>query len=146
MSQTYKVAKLPYPGIDFFHVMYENLAPDKIKFFSLKKADRYVVSMCGLLFNSTLMPMYLGRTLDNDILRTKPVDLFYWEVLLWGMNNNCVTFDWLGAGKPDQEYGVRKFKLQYGGELVELGRYEKVYKPFSMKMGELGIKLRQKLK
>ena len=35
-----------------------------------------------------------------------------------------------GAGKPDKPYGVRDYKLKFGGQLVNWGRFEKVHKPF----------------
>ena len=64
----------------------------------------------------------------------------------WGIVNGIKVFDWLGAGKPNKEYGVRDFKLEYGGKVVEFGRYEKIHKPFLMEIGKIGLKLWQKLK
>jgi lipid II:glycine glycyltransferase (peptidoglycan interpeptide bridge formation enzyme) len=32
-------------------------------------------------------------------------------------------FDVMGVGAQNKEYGVRKFKLKFGGELTELYRY-----------------------
>jgi len=144
LKMTYKNAKLPYPSIDFFYSLSKNLSPNNIKFFTLRKENKFLVILVALVFNRCLYAYYIGRILDNNYLKMKPVDSLYWEVLLWGLKNGCKTFDWLGAGKPNQEYGVRRFKLQFGGKLVEFGRYEKVYKPFLMKLGKFGLKLKQK--
>jgi lipid II:glycine glycyltransferase (peptidoglycan interpeptide bridge formation enzyme) len=64
----------------------------------------------------------------------------------WGHNNGYEKFDFGGAGKPDEEYGVRDYKLKFGGELVNWGRFQKVHKPFLMRVGKLGFKIWQKLR
>ena len=52
----------------------------------------------------------------------------------------------MGAGKPDDGgYGVRDFKLKFGGELLELGRYVYVSNPLLFNIGKLGVKLMKKL-
>jgi hypothetical protein len=43
----------------------------------------------------------------------------------------------MGAGKLNNDYGVRKYKLQFGGDLVEHGRYTKV---LSVVLYFIGIK------
>ena len=50
----------------------------------------------------------------------------------------------MGAGKPNEDYGVRDFKLQFGGELVEHGRYNNIFNPSLYKIGLLGIKIMAK--
>jgi lipid II:glycine glycyltransferase (peptidoglycan interpeptide bridge formation enzyme) len=46
----------------------------------------------------------------------------------------------MGAGKPDEPYGVRDFKAEFGGELVERGRFLCIRKPLLYKIGTLGVK------
>ena len=61
------------------------------------------------------------------------------------MNNPCYTiFDFGGAGKPNEEYGVRDFKKKYGGKLVNFGRYEKVHSPKKLKVSKQVFKLVRK--
>lgn len=50
------------------------------------------------------------------------------------------TFDYGGAGEPNKPYGVRAFKQQMGGELVNFGRYEKIHRPIMYEFGKIGIK------
>lgn len=51
-------------------------------------------------------------------------------------------FDFMGAGKPDDGgYGVRDFKLKFGGELVEHGRFVNVCSPLLFDIGKLGVKI-----
>ena len=55
-------------------------------------------------------------------------------------------FDFMGAGKPDDGgYGVRDFKLKFGGELVEHGRFVHVCQPILFNLGKLGVKIMKKL-
>lgn len=55
-------------------------------------------------------------------------------------------FDMMGAGKPDETYGVRDFKAKFGGKEVEHGRFVCITKPLLYKIGVLGVKLLKKLK
>ena len=54
-------------------------------------------------------------------------------------------FDFMGAGKPDDGgYGVRDFKLKFGGELVEYGRYVHVCNRMLFGIGKLAVKVLRK--
>lgn len=55
-------------------------------------------------------------------------------------------FDMMGAGKPDEVYGVRDFKAKFGGKEVEHGRFLCITKPLLYKIGVLGVKILKKLK
>lgn len=60
--------------------------------------------------------------------------------------NGYPRFDFMGAGKPDDGgYGVRDFKLKFGGELVEHGRFIHVCNPVLFSLGKLGVKIMKKL-
>ena len=54
-------------------------------------------------------------------------------------------FDFMGAGSPDSDYGVREFKSKFGGECVEYGRYIKINKPVLYHAGRIGLKVLGKL-
>jgi lipid II:glycine glycyltransferase (peptidoglycan interpeptide bridge formation enzyme) len=47
----------------------------------------------------------------------------------------------MGAGIPDRPYGVRDFKMEFGGEVVEYGRYLCIRKPVLYKIGKWGVKI-----
>ena len=74
-----------------------------------------------------------------------PNDILIWETLRWACANGYKVFDYVGAGNPNKPYGVREFKKQMGGELVDYGRYEKVYHPLKMKIATVGYTLYRKL-
>ena len=59
----------------------------------------------------------------------------------YAAEKGCKIFDMMGAGKPEEAYGVRDFKAKFGGEMVEHGRYLYIRKPLLYKLGKLGVKL-----
>ena len=58
----------------------------------------------------------------------------------YAAEHGCQIFDMMGAGKPDEAYGVRDFKAEFGGELVEYGRFLCVRKPLLYWIGKMGVK------
>ena len=53
----------------------------------------------------------------------------------------CTRYDMMGAGEPGLPYGVRDFKAEFGGKLVEHGRFLCVCKPMLYRLGAWGVKL-----
>jgi len=145
LKETYNNARLPYPDIGFFESLNKEMS-ENIKWFVLKKDDVPIIVLAAFIFKGSIQAFYIGITRNNVILNLRPVDLFYHEVICWGIENGFHTFDWMGAGKPDKEYGVRKFKLQYGGDVLEMGRYEKIHKPIIMGFAKMGFRMWQLLK
>lgn len=64
----------------------------------------------------------------------------------YAAEHGCARFDMMGAGKPDEAYGVRDFKARFGGKEVEHGRFLCITKPLLYKIGVLGVKILKKLK
>ena len=52
----------------------------------------------------------------------------------------CMRYDMMGAGEPGVPYGVRDFKAEFGGKLVEHGRFLCVCKPMLYRIGKWGVK------
>lgn len=53
----------------------------------------------------------------------------------------CQRYDMMGAGEPGVPYGVRDFKSEFGGKLVEHGRFLCVKKPLLYRMGVFIVKI-----
>lgn len=64
----------------------------------------------------------------------------------YAAEHNCPRFDMMGAGKPDEAYGVRDFKAKFGGKEVEHGRFLCITKPVLYKIGALGVKILKSIK
>ena len=79
----------------------------------------------------------------NDYYRKgiRPSSVATWYGIKYAAENGYPLFDFMGAGKPDEAYGVRDFKAEFGGEMVEHGRYLCVRKSLLYKLGKLGVKI-----
>lgn len=64
----------------------------------------------------------------------------------YAAEHNMPRFDMMGAGTPNEAYGVRDFKAKFGGVEVEHGRFLCITKPLLYKIGVLGVKILKRLK
>ena len=69
-----------------------------------------------------------------------------WAGIQWAKEQGYTRYDMMGAGMPEVPYGVRDFKSEFGGELVEYGRFLCVNKPMLYLMGKFGVKLLKHLR
>ena len=61
--------------------------------------------------------------------------------MCYAAEHGCARYDMMGAGVPGVPYGVRDFKAEFGGKMVEHGRFLYVCKPWLYRIGKLGVKL-----
>ena len=57
----------------------------------------------------------------------------------------CKRYDMMGAGEPGVPYGVRDFKAEFGGKMVEHGRFIYVLKPLLYKIGKMAVRIMKNL-
>ena len=135
--------KTPLFPLAFFEALYK--LPSAV--FLLVEYDGKIVggTVCVRLQGKALYEMYAcGK--DGVHKTIFPSEMATFAGLQHAAENGCPRFDMMGAGKPDDGgYGVRDFKLKFGGELIELGRYACVCKPLLFRIGKLGVKLMKKL-
>lgn len=75
-----------------------------------------------------------------------PSELATFGGIQYAAEHGFPCFDMMGAGSPDDGgYGVRDFKLKFGGELVEFGRNIHVCNRLFYNIGKLGVKIMKKL-
>ncbi len=138
IKSTYKKVKLPMPDKGFFNTSYNELAQKGIlKIFVALFDNQIIATRMVLCFNQTIYDWYAGASEKH--MDKYPNDFLPWKIIEWGSQNGYRLFDFGGAGKPGVPYGVRDYKMKFGGKLVEFGRFEKVHKPLLMKIGKLGI-------
>ena len=68
-----------------------------------------------------------------------PTHLAIIAAMEFGINNKLKGIDFMGAGKVGEEYGVRKYKSEFGGQLVEHGRFLKITNPFLYNLGKFAL-------
>ena len=144
LQETYKKAKLPLDDISLFRHTFDILVPQNMaRFFLAKYEDEYIGTIVVLMYKGVIYDWYAGAS--REYLRLCPNDVLPWYVMEMGSNNGYHTFDFGGAGKPDEEYGVRKFKRQFGGDSVNYGRYKKIHSPLKVKIAEKGFEVYRKV-
>lgn len=100
--------------------------------------------MCAILPGKAIYEFYICG-LDLDYKDQYPSIMATWAAIDYANRNGIPLFDFMGAGSPDDNYGVRDFKARFGGDLVENGRFIKVLNPLLYDAGKLGMKILKKL-
>lgn len=83
---------------------------------------------------------------DGEWKSIFPSSLATYAGIMYAAEHGCARFDMMGAGSPNEAYGVRDFKARFGGKEVEHGRFLCVTKPLLYKMGVLGVKILKSIK
>lgn len=83
---------------------------------------------------------------DGKYKNIFPSTLATWADIEYSAINGYDYLDMMGAGKPNEGYGVRDFKSKFGGQLVEHGRFLYVSNPFLYNLGKKVIEILKKRK
>jgi len=135
--------KRPLPSFSFFKNFYLN--PDLGKYFLLKFEGKIVGGTMCSIFKDRIYEWY-ECGLDKEYKNIYPSSLATWAPIEYAAKNGLKYFDFMGAGKPDDDYGVREFKSKFGGKLVNYGRFLRINNPFLFNLGKLGLKMMKWLK
>ncbi len=130
--------KTPLFSLAFFEQLYKL---PSARFILVKRECEIIGgTVCVGLKNKALYEWFAcGK--DGEIRNVYPSTVATYSGMLFAAENGYLRFDMMGAGKPEDAYGVRDFKARFGGELVEHGRYLCISKPLLYKIGKLGVKI-----
>ena len=138
LKKTYHRVKVPMSYDELF-VQSKNLLKNKVHFFGAYYNGKMIAGQVRLCYKDTVYAWYSGS--DSSYFNKKPNDFLLWNVILWSKQNNFTTFDFGGAGKPNVAFGVRDYKLKFGGKVVSYGRYEIAHKRLLMTIGRNAYEL-----
>ncbi len=135
--------KKPLPGPDLF-----------INLWKSPSAKVFVVKYNGEVVGGSIGPTYRNKVLyqwyvcgeNGRISGVHPSVLASWAPIEYGALHGFERFDFMGAGRPEEDYGVREFKARFGGQEVCYGRYELVLNRALYEVGKLGLKIYQYLR
>jgi lipid II:glycine glycyltransferase (peptidoglycan interpeptide bridge formation enzyme) len=145
LKETHNNVAIPLEDISLFYAIFDILVPKKLaKFIFAKKDEKFIACRLVLTYNEDIYDFYAGA--ERDSLSFYPNDFLVWHILKWGTENGYKSFDFGGAGKPDEEYPVRTFKERFGGNLINFGRYTKVHSPLKLKVATKGYQAIRKMK
>lgn len=130
--------KTPLFPFEFFEKLYEQ---GNAKFFLVEHEGKVIGgSSCVCLPGKAVYELFVC---GNEDYRKgiRPSSVATWFGIEYSANNGYPIFDLMGAGKPKEKYGVRDFKAEFGGELVEHGRFVYVCNSLLYGIGKLGVKI-----
>jgi len=126
----------------YFKTMWETLGQSGMqRIFTAQYEGQTLASWIMFVFNGILYyPYGASRSINREVMAS---NLLMWEMIVFGKNSGCTSFDMWGSLGPepnpkDPWFGFHRFKKGYGGDLVEfLGTYDLVlnqplYKIFRM--------------
>ena len=128
LQEVYQRARLPLPDFSHFESLHQQAdARSGLRLFTVSWQGEVIGCMLCLAHGDWLFDYYAGAYSRH--YKKYPNDLLPWWVMTWAKNNGFTNVDFGGAGKPGIPYGVRDYKKQFGGKLVNYGRYERVPHP-----------------
>ena len=135
LQKTYAAARVPLADWSLFEAAFDILYPQgMVKFLLARIDDDYAAGSVELIYKKTIYGWYGG--MDRAYSDYIPNELLLWHIFQWGAENGYKVYDFGGAGKPDEEYGVRDFKAKFGGDLVCYGRNTHVPSPALMRLSQ----------
>ena len=137
-----KIKKPLFPK-EFFYEFYKQRTG---KYLLVYYEDKVIGGIiCPIISGKTIYEFYVCG-LDSEYKNQFPSVMATWAAIEYANLNNIPLFDFMGAGNPDEGYGVREFKSRFGGRQVEHGRYLKILNPFLYRIGKIGLNVLSKIK
>lgn len=137
IEETYHNAAVPLADRSMFEAAFDILQPKGMALFLMGRVgSEYIVASLELPYKGVIYGWYGG--VKKNYGKYYPNEMLMWHVLQWGVEHGYETYDFGGAGHPDQEYGVRDFKAKFNGQLINFGRDTCVHAPLALKLGKLG--------
>lgn len=142
-----------------FYGILQTLYRDKVKkplpepelflqFFRRKAGKIFLVKRDGEVLGGIMCPIHDDRIIyewyvcgrDGEEKGLYPSVLATWAPIAYALECGLSCFDFMGAGRPDEDYGVREFKARFGGEEQCFGRFHMVVNKPLFEIGKLGLK------
>ena len=139
----YTKVKTPLFSLSFF-----------LEFYRQKRGKYLLVKYENKVIGGIMCPIMEGRCIyewfvcgnDTEYKNQNPSVMATYAAMEYGHTHGLGRFDFMGAGKPNEPYGVRDFKARFGGNEVENGRFLAITKPILYKIGVWGVKLLKRIK
>ena len=120
-----------------------------LAFFRQKRGIYLLVKSEGKVIGGIMCPIkeeqciyeWFVCGMDSSYKSFSPSVMATWAAMEYAHTHQLPRFDIMGAGEPGVPYGVRDFKAEFGGQLVEYGRFLCVCKPMLYQIGKLGVKI-----
>lgn len=119
------------------------------KLYALPEARFLLVEWQGEIIGGTVCVVLEGKAMyewfacgkDGISKSIFPSTLATYAGMAYAAEHHLPLFDMMGAGKPEESYGVRDFKAKFGGKQVEHGRYLCVCQKLLYQIGKWCVSL-----
>lgn len=137
----FKVKK-PLPEWSFFENFYKQAEAGKLGVIRLVKFKGKIIGgILAPVFGKKSIYEWYVCGLDDEYKNLYPSALATWAAIDYALKNKIGSFDFMGVGVPDRDYGVRDFKARFGGELVNYGRFGKINNKLVYTITEIGYNI-----
>jgi serine/alanine adding enzyme len=140
LQKTYQNAQVPLADRSLFEAAFQQLYPKGMLKIMLARVGGLPAAVSVELLYKDLIYGWYGGT-DRAYRAYTPTELLMWHILRWGSENGYRCYDFGGAGRPEEDYGVRNFKAKFGGSLVCYGRNTWVPSPVLLWISNLGYEV-----
>ena len=134
--------KTPLWPVEFFLEAYRQ----GVGKFLFVKHNNHVIGGSMIVNDRDCVYEWFECGMNAEYKEQYPSVMATWAGMKLAHELGCARYDMMGAGEPGVPYGVRDFKSEFGGELVEQGRFLCVCKPLLYKIGTFVVKLLKGLK
>jgi lipid II:glycine glycyltransferase (peptidoglycan interpeptide bridge formation enzyme) len=137
-----KKVRKPLPPLNFFINFYQKIQlENKGALLIVNYKDEVIGGMvCPFSGHQTVHEWYIC-SLQDRLKHLYPGVLATWAGIDFAIRNKFRYFDFMGIGSPQKPYGVRNFKTQFGGEIINFGRWQLINSKIRYNIGILGYKL-----
>lgn len=130
--------KTPLYPLSFFEYLYQQ---SYSKFLLVKFNGKIVGGTVCVCLPGYSVYEWFACGEDGIYKNIYPSTIATYAGIRYAAQNGFHHFDMMGAGKPDEGYGVRDFKAKFGGKQVEYGRFSHILNPFLFIIGKVGVEL-----
>ncbi len=127
-TQYREKVKKPLPPMHFFKQLYEK-RNRFIRFICVEYHEKIIGGVILLLHEKRVVHEWYLFGLPDEYSHLYPSVMASWAAIEFAAKNGFAAYDFMGAGKPGHKYGVREFKKQFGGKMVNYGRYVRINYP-----------------
>lgn len=112
-----------------------NYLGKQIHFFGAFLENNMIAAKIDLCYKDLVYAWFAGS--DENAFSCYPNDFLMWKLICWSKENEYDYLDFGGGGEPGVPYGVRDYKLKYGCELHEYGRFLLKHRPLIYGLGKI---------
>ena len=135
---SYGRSQIPVAPNELFHSARKHLPPEMLSVRLGSVDGQNVAASVGLVFKDRYFAWFNGTTRPKGIAATASL---VWDEIEEACQRGIKTYDFGGAGWPEEEYGPRIFKSRFGGTAIDSGRYRKVGSQLQLALARGGFGL-----